>query len=233
MLDRSLNYGRHLIRQFLGESLPFEHVLDIGAGSGVDLDTARAVSPSAKLYAVEMHPPQVEILKSRGIEVHQLDIEKDRLPLDNESADIIIANQILEHTKELFWIFHEISRVLKVGGNLILGVPNLASLHNRLLLLIGRQPTPIQVYSAHIRGFTKSGLVSFLNIFPGYSVIDCKGSNFYPFPPIIAKPLAKALPSLSWGIFLHIQKKGEYNKDFVSYLNNEKLETCFNRGLDE
>ena len=53
----------------------------------------------------------------------------------------MIANQILEHTKEVFWIWHEIARVLAPQGQLILGVPNLASAHNRLLLLLGRQPT--------------------------------------------------------------------------------------------
>jgi SAM-dependent methyltransferase len=105
-------------------------------------------------------------------------------PFDDGSFDIIIANQILEHTIELFWIFHEITRVLKKGGGkLIIGVPNLASLHNRFLLSIGRQPTSIKSASAHIRGFTKPDMVCFVNTcWPGgYKLVKWGGSNFYPF----------------------------------------------------
>lgn len=32
MIDRQLNYGRHLIKQFLKKTSPYKTVLDIGAG---------------------------------------------------------------------------------------------------------------------------------------------------------------------------------------------------------
>lgn len=64
----------------------------------------------------------------------QLNIERDPLPFADESVDIFMANQVLEHCKEIFWIFSEVSRCLKPGGCFIIGVPNLAALHNRLLL---------------------------------------------------------------------------------------------------
>ncbi len=37
MIDRTLNYGRHIIRDFLRQSIPANSVLDLGAGSGTDL----------------------------------------------------------------------------------------------------------------------------------------------------------------------------------------------------
>ena len=73
-----------------------------------------------------------------------------------------MANQILEHTKEIFWILDQVSTVLKEGGHFLLGVPNLASLHNRLLLAFGRQPSPIQNNSAHVRGYTKPDVLQLL-----------------------------------------------------------------------
>lgn len=230
MIDRSLNYGRHIIRQFLAGSAPFQNVLDMGAGSGLDLDLARSVNSSARLLAVEVFEDNITALKKKDIEVLQFNIEKDRIPLEDRSTDIIIANQIMEHTKEIFWIFHEISRILRVGGKIILGVPNLASLHNRLLLLAGKHPTPIQLYSAHVRGFTRSGLMNFLNIYNGYELIDFRGSNFYPFPPVLARPLAKIFPSLSWGIFFLLEKKIEYANEFIDFPVREKLETNFYLG---
>jgi ubiquinone/menaquinone biosynthesis C-methylase UbiE len=109
-------------------------VLDIGAGSGRDFGIARAVERNARLHAVEIRPqPSLLDLVPEPIAI---DIEHSRLPFDDESIDLIIANQTLEHTKEIFWIMHEITRVLKVGGHFILGMPNVASLHNRGLLLL-------------------------------------------------------------------------------------------------
>jgi len=59
-----------------------------------------------------------------GIKPMSVNIEAEPLPLENESVELVIANQVLEHTKEIYWINHEIFRTLKVGGHLYLGVPN-------------------------------------------------------------------------------------------------------------
>lgn len=232
MIDRSLNYGRHLISQFMQKSLPFETVLDIGAGGGADLMSAREINHYSRLFALESFPPNVEKLRASGIEVHQANIERDRFPFKDGSIDVIIANQILEHTKDVFWIMHEVSRILPIGGHLILGVPNLASLHNRLLLLLGRQPSPIKTNSAHVRGFTKGDLLRFVDdCFPGgYQLSDFGGSNFYPFPPLVAKSLASVLPNMAWGIFLLLEKKRDYVREFLDYPVTKQLETNFYLG---
>lgn len=229
MVDKSLNFGRHLIRKFLSGCVPYSTVLDIGAGQGADLDTAKIIAEDAVMKAVEVYPLNVRILEEKGVAVHAINIETDRFPFDDDSIDVIIANQILEHTKEVFWIFNEISRILPVGGRIIVGVPNLASLHNRLLLMLGRQPTPIKTNSAHIRGFTKIDIVRFLEeVFPGgYKLVSFGGSNFYPFPPAIARPLAMMFPNMAWGIFLMFEKQREYNGEFLRSPVENKLETNF------
>jgi hypothetical protein len=142
-----------------------------------------------------------------------------------------MANQILEHTKELFWILDQASRVLKVGGHLLIGVPNLASLHNRILLALGRQPSPIKNNSAHVRGFTKGDIIDLLNSFPqGYRLESFGGSNFYPFPSLIARPLARLLPSMAWGIFFSFKKVKPYHQEFLDYPRRMQLETNFYLG---
>jgi SAM-dependent methyltransferase len=163
MIDRKLNYGRHHIRGFLERARPFARVLDLGAGGGRDLALAAEVNPSVQRIAGEVYAPYVEGLRAQGIEVISLDIEKELLPFSSGDVDVIIANQVLEHTKDIFWIFHEISRVLPVGGKIIIGVPNLASFHNRVLLAVGRQPSPIKSASAHVRGFTRHDLLHFMD----------------------------------------------------------------------
>jgi ubiquinone/menaquinone biosynthesis C-methylase UbiE len=229
MIDRSLNYGRKNLISFFREINHIENALDVGAGDGADLVNLQLIHPRARLHAIEYYPPNITELTKKNVNVLSLNFENSKLPYENESIDLIISNQTIEHTKELFWVFHEMTRVLKVDGSLIIGVPNLASLHNRILLAFGKQPTSIQNHSAHIRGFTKSDLVQFVQIFnDGYALRSFKGSNFYPFPPFIANPLARILPGLSWGLTLHFKKERSYNQDyFLKYPIEKKLETNF------
>jgi len=231
LIDRSLNYGRHHIKRFLEHAGDFQVVLDLGAGHGDDLLLAKNVRPQSKLHAVEVYLPYVTELEAQGIMVHKLNIEHDKLPFADESVDVIIMNQIMEHVKEVFWIFHEITRVLRVGGSLIIGVPNLVAWHNRLLVLLGLQPTPLKNYSAHVRGWSKRDIKAFLKeCFEGYDLKNFGGSNFYPFPPFLARPLAALLPNMAWGIFMQWVKKYSYDKQFLQYPVEQRLETNFYLG---
>lgn len=234
MIDRSLNYGRHLVRRQLQGALPWNSVLDIGAGRGADLRIAKDVNPAAKLHALDCDAEKARFVRDSGIDTHVLDIEKQSWPLADGSMDVIIANQILEHTKELFWVFHEMTRVLAVGGHLIVGIPNLASLHNRVLLAIGRQPTAIHSDSAHIRGFTLPALLDFnRQCFPGgYRLCDWGGSNFYPFPPVMAGLLATLLPSMAVTLVLLFEKTKTYGREYLEYPKTQMLETNFFLGTN-
>jgi SAM-dependent methyltransferase len=234
MIDRSLNYGRGSIEYFLECSAPYATVLDLGAGSGSDLLLARKRNPGARLLALEGFPPNVERLAALGVEASPHNLERGRFPYGDEGLDIVIANQILEHTKEIFWILHEISRTLRVGGRLIIGVPNLAALHNRVLLGLGRQPSPIKTLSAHVRGFTRGDLLAFLEgCYPGgYRLIDFRGANFYPLPPLLARPLARIFPTLAWGIFFLLEKVRPYSREFLDTPAREGLETPFYVGSE-
>lgn len=232
MIDRSLNYGRDHIRNFLASAMEYKIVVDLGAGGGYDLMLAKQINPAALLHAVEVDPMYSSKLSEKDMAVHSLDIEKETLPFSNCSVDIIILNQVLEHIKEIFWVFHEITRVLTVGGKLILGVPNLASLHNRVLLAFGKQPTSMKNNSAHLRGFTKGDIINFVESCykGGYKLKAFGGSNFYPFPPMLAKPLANIFPTMAWGIFFMFEKQREYKKQFIEFPIINRLETNFYLG---
>jgi len=228
IIDRNLNYGRNIVKSFLLRSMPFSKVLDIGAGKGADLLNAKQINNKAILYAIDYNSFNLEYLQDKGIKTFKIDIEHEKIPLADSSVDVVIANQILEHIKEVFWVWHEISRVLKTGGKLIVGVPNLASFHNRVLLLLGKQPTCIQNFSAHIRGYTLSDIKKFLeNCWEGYKILSFKGSNFYPFPPFLAVPLSKLFPGMAVSIFLLLEKRKEYSGEFIIYVQKAKLETNF------
>ena len=223
IIDKNLNNGRDAIRELTSKA-EFSNkpkiIVDISAGEGKDLQNLIKLKMH-EIHAVENYTPFVQKLKANGVNTHYTDIESESLPLEDCSVDLIIANQVLEHCNEVFWIFSEICRVLKRNGKLIFGVPNLASLYNKILLSFGRQPTYINVNSAHVRGFTKHGVRSFLNnIFPkGFYPIAFNGSNFYPFPPLISILLSKIVPSFSAGIFFLYRKEKEYKGEFINATN--------------
>jgi SAM-dependent methyltransferase len=229
VIDRSLNYGRDVVCSLLRQARPYASVLDIGAGKGYDLMAARSLEPQAALYAIECHGPAAENLRSAEICTYCINIESEPIPLPAESIDVVISNQTFEHLKEVFWVLHEISRVLKIGGHLLVGVPNLASLHNRILLAAGQQPTSMKNFSAHVRGYTRSDFVKLMGCFPlGYQLRSWRGSNFYPFPPVLARPAARLLPSMAWAVFMLFQKTLPYNREFLDY--PKEFETNFYLG---
>jgi SAM-dependent methyltransferase len=232
MIDRNLNYGRHLIHKFLSGSDPYDVVLDLGAGKGIDLQIAKEVNSNCRAIALESYGPYVQILQGKGIEVFSANIEKDKLPFEDNSVDVIIMNQIMEHVKEVFWILHEVTRVLKRNGSFIVGVPNLASLHNRILLLFGKQPTIIKNSSAHVRGYTLHDFRKLLESGhpQSWELVAKGGSNFYPFPHLIARPLANLIPSMAWGLFMHWKKINDYQDGYLKFPSEKRLETNFYLG---
>ena len=229
LIDRKLNYGRHNLDEFAQHLNDVRNVLDIGAGYGDDLSILSNYFPEAELFGIEFNKLNADELRSKGVIVFESDIEFDIFPFSDNSVDVVIANQVIEHTKNIFWIFHEISRILPVGGHIFLGLPNIAALHNRLLLLFGRQPTQIKSASAHVRGFTRYDVLGFFEeVFPGgYQLKIFRGSNFYPFPPVVARPLARIFPNSAWGIFFMLEKIREYDNQFIEYPVRKRLETNF------
>jgi SAM-dependent methyltransferase len=234
-----LNYGREQVVEaalrYVKECAPKHvRVLDIGLGGAKDLTNIRSAiekvsSATVSLHGVEVYPPNVERAQALGIEVYQLDIERSSLPLADKFIDIVVANQIVEHVKEVFWIFSEISRVLKPGGIAIIAMPNLASFHNRIALLFGIQPTCIEPLSAHVRGFTKDGFKRLIECDGYFRLINTRGSNFYPLPPALSRPLSRILPGMAVCAIYSV-KRTDQDGCFIDVLQERFFETPFYTG---
>jgi SAM-dependent methyltransferase len=227
--DQRETYGPHVIEQLVRSLDGLQVVVDLGAGSGRDLGIVRELHPQAELVAVEGGKEYAQTLIGKADKIFIANIERDPLPVSDSEVDLIIANQVLEHTKEIFWIFHEVSRSLKLGGHFLFGVPNICSLHNRLLLLLGKHPTQHKVCSAHVRPFSKDDTLAFLDAcFPGgYELAKFRGAQFYPFPGGLSRLLANAFPTFAFTIFFLIRKVAAYHGEFATYPARAQLETNF------
>jgi ubiquinone/menaquinone biosynthesis C-methylase UbiE len=173
-------------------------VLDVGLGWGDDLKAVRrrCAGMDIEYHGVETQENLAREANEAGIATYSIDIEREPIPIEDEYFDVVISNQVIEHTKELFWIFSEISRVLKKGGIGIVGCPNLASWHNRVALMFGQQPSCMPLLSPHVRGITKPSFKQMIEHCGFFELIAYKGSCFYPFPPSIDKVVSRLLPTL-------------------------------------
>jgi SAM-dependent methyltransferase len=218
-IDYDLDCGRPTINEFLQAASPFDSIVDIGAGRGHDLLAAIKINQNAILTGLDSNAQRVQGLKDQGFNAFHMNIEKERYPFASESIDVFIANQVLEHTKEIYFIFQEVTRCLRVGGHFILGIPNIASLHNRFLLLFGVQPTQARNYGEHVRAFTKNDIINFLHrVWPGgYEIESFRGSQFYPFPRFMARRLSACLPNCSFCIYFLLRKTKEYHREFLEF----------------
>lgn len=230
-VDHNETYGRHILKDFI-QKIEIKNCLDIGCGVGADLSIIKEKLPNANLIGIDFGDWNKILLERLGVNVISVDIEKEQLPFADESLDFVIVNQVLEHTKEIFWINHEIFRVLKRGGFVYVGVPNVLSFHNRVLGLIGIHPTCNKMLSAHVRPFSKNDLKLFYKqIAKDFAVISrFAGSQFYPFPKKISRILSNMFPALSVSIFFLIKKTGPYAGQFISHLEKNVLETNYYKG---
>lgn len=228
IVDHEETYGRHVLEKCV-RRLDIARCVDLGCGSGDDLAVIKKYNPGAECFGVDFGNWNEQALTQKGIKVVSLNIEKDRLPFDDESMDFVVLNQVLEHTKEIHWINHEIFRCLRIDGHLYLGVPNVLSLHNRLLALIGFHPTQAKMLSAHVRCFSKRDTSSFYREIAGtcVNVTEFYGAQFYPFPKPIARPLANTFPALAFSIFFLIQKTAKYDGQFLHWPSKATLESNF------
>jgi len=234
-----LNYGREIIagmatRQAERTSTGPVRVLDLGLGSGADLENVRSALKGRELVlcGVDSHEPNVLRGRERGVDVVSLDIEREALPYADESVDLVVANQVLEHTKEVFWIVSEVARVLKPGGGFLVGVPNLASLHSRVMLALGMQPSPVDVLGPHVRGFTRGGFKQFVEAGGYFEVAEVRGGNFYPLPRSFARTAARLFPGLSVSLFMRCTRTPKQGR-FLEVLDERFFETPFFRGSAE
>lgn len=231
-----LNYGRNIVSTWVADYLSglgkdTANILDIGLGSGTDILNIKkaTLNINCNFFGVESYELSAERARRNGINVVNINIECQALPFEDSYFDIIIANQIIEHTKEIFWIFSEISRVLKKGARVIIGVPNMASFHNRIALLLGSHPTSSKLLSAHVRGITKASFIPFITCGGYFNVLDTKGANFYPFPEIISTPLSRSFPTLSVAIFFLVERTVK-DGVFIDVLRSRFVDTPYFSG---
>jgi ubiquinone/menaquinone biosynthesis C-methylase UbiE len=106
----------------LAELRPGETVLDLGSGGGIDvLLSARRVGPTGKAYGLDMTDEMLALARenqrkagAKNVEFLKGEIEK--IPLPDDSVDVIISNCVINLSADKDQVLREAFRVLKPGG---------------------------------------------------------------------------------------------------------------------
>jgi len=108
----------------IGDLKADEVVLDLGSGAGVDVFlAANKVGPTGRVIGVDMTQEMVD--KAKGIAriygYHNVEFrlgEIEKLPVEDESVDVVISNCVINLSTDKSKVFQEAYRALKPGGGL-------------------------------------------------------------------------------------------------------------------
>lgn len=105
-----------------GVPSPGETVVDVGSGAGLDaVIAARTVGPRGKVIGVDMTADMLQRAKRSAAELGLDNLEfregvAEELPVDDDSADLVISNGVLNLVPDKARAYAEIFRVLRPGG---------------------------------------------------------------------------------------------------------------------
>ena len=195
---------------------PTALLLDVGCDDGEWTERLRRKLriPAGQVLGLEIVPDRAGLARARGFKVQVGDIDEP-WPFADDSADVVHANQVIEHVRRLDHFVREARRVLTARGVAVVCTENLASWHNVGALLLGYQPfsltnisergsigNPLALHLGeaaggeswqHVHVVTLSALRALFEA-NGFRIESAWGAGYHPFTGRLAARLASLDP---------------------------------------
>ena len=125
------------VMQALADLVPRgSRVLDLGCGNGAFLSLLQS-QRGCTGYGVEIDDANVLACVQRGVSVIQLNLEQGLSMFEDQSFDVVLQIDTLQHLRNAETMLRETARVGRMG---VVAFPNFAHWPNRWSVLTGRMP---------------------------------------------------------------------------------------------
>lgn len=150
-------------------------ILDVGCGNGYQ--TAPFTGEN-KVYGLDISEANIRKATAKGIKAQLHDVEEP-IPFKDDSFDVVVCSEVLEHLFLPEKTLKECYRVLKKSGLFIVTVPNLYCLRNRISMMMGRNCKFVEypLNRHHIRFFSLYGMIDILKE-TGFKIEHFRGQEF-------------------------------------------------------
>jgi 2-polyprenyl-3-methyl-5-hydroxy-6-metoxy-1,4-benzoquinol methylase len=139
---------------------PGRRVLDIGCRTGA---LTRMYADGNEVVGLDVDRTALAEAERLGIKTVWADVDQG-LPFEDESFDVVVAGEVLEHVRFPERLLSEVGRVLRPGGTVVGSVPNSYRLKSRLRFLFGRPPE-FADDPTHLHMFRPGDLIQLLRRF--------------------------------------------------------------------
>jgi ubiquinone/menaquinone biosynthesis C-methylase UbiE len=106
-----------------GHYVSGKEVLDVACGTGVGTEFLRSAG-ARRIWGLDIDPGAIAYAQSRYAECEFAECEATNLCLSDESVDVVVSFETLEHLTDQRKFLGECWRVLRPGGMLICSTPN-------------------------------------------------------------------------------------------------------------
>ena len=127
-------------------------LLDIGCGYGGLPALVGEHIGAGEIHGIDIDPRVEEEANSKGVKTTIQDADEGGLPFPDGHFEAVMTLGMMDYLVSFDGLIREINRVTAVGGRVLVTLPNLASWHNRLALLMGYQPRDVEISSEKLVG---------------------------------------------------------------------------------
>jgi len=132
LFTQRINSGLQLLRP------PYDVILDVGYGSGILLPTLGQYGKMVMGVDRDTEPEVVmKSLESYSIVCKLFKSDIATVPIQEESVDLAVAFSVFEEVHDLESALKGVYRLLKPGGEFLVGVPRVDSIMSFLFRLVG------------------------------------------------------------------------------------------------
>ncbi len=157
-LDLLRGKDRQIISTLKKYGIKGKNCLDIGPGTGRFVRFLKSENANL-ICAADISTEALKCCEKYIDESQKIDIEYEPLQFDDNSFDVIISFEVLEHLREPDNYMSEIIRVAKNGALVLVSLPNITSLISRVRMLFGLLPVAIAADKTHVSFYRKKDIV--------------------------------------------------------------------------